>query len=197
MKYLPLFSNIVVFMIRVTFFRDCMYSAEAWSACSCNGTQTREIHVQQQPQCGGTPCPPTTRVCPAPKEMDCKYVSSPWSPCGCEGTQNRTHVMISTPVCGGQPCPNTSETRSCIKPGTCSASNITLISYNLLVIVVVVPIVAICMITLCVSLLIRGKKKKIEKREELKNKEKIAAIANAAYSPGVDHIYENPYEYPK
>ena len=147
-------------MIRVTFYRNCMYSAEAWSACSCNGTQTREIHVQQQPQCGGNPCPPNTRVCPTPKEMDCKYVSSPWSPCGCEGTQNRTHVMISTPVCGGQPCPNTSETRFCIKPGTCSASKMT---QNLLVIVVVVPIVAIGMVILWVSLLVRRKKKKTEK----------------------------------
>jgi hypothetical protein len=89
----------------------------AWSTC-VNGTQTRTRTVVQQPQNGGTACPPLTESRECCNPVNCVVSEwGPWSAC-VNNLKTRTRTVLTPASCGGTPCPVLSETVDCVAP-TC------------------------------------------------------------------------------
>ena len=92
---------------------NCVVSEwSAWGPC-IDGVQTRTRTVIQQPQNGGTACPPLieTRSCCTP--VNCVVSAwSAWGPC-IEGVETRTRTIVTPASCGGTACPTLIETREC------------------------------------------------------------------------------------
>lgn len=101
---------------------NCVVSEwSAWGPC-IDGVQTRTRIIIQQPQNGGTACPPLveTRSCCTP--VNCVVSAwSAWGPC-IEGVETRTRTVVTPASCGGTACPPLIETRSCCTPVNCVVS---------------------------------------------------------------------------
>ena len=70
----------------------CAYTYDAWSACTSNGTQTRNLLTSSPAGCTGTPVltQPCTYVPPTPSA--CTYAYGAWGACLSTGTQVRSLV---------------------------------------------------------------------------------------------------------
>jgi|688.fasta_scaffold10085_10 DUF971 family protein len=92
---------------------NCVVSEwSEWGPC-VDGVQTRTRTVIQQPQNGGTACPPLveTRECCTP--VNCVVSAwGPWSDC-VGGVKTRTRTVTTPASCGGTPCPVLEETIEC------------------------------------------------------------------------------------
>lgn len=92
---------------------NCVVSEwSAWGPC-IDGVETRTRTVIQQPQNGGTACPPLieTRECCTP--VNCVVSAwGPWSDC-VDGVRERARTVITPASCGGTPCPTLQEIEEC------------------------------------------------------------------------------------
>lgn len=107
---------------------NCVVSDwSAWSTC-VNGVQTRTRTVIQQPQNGGTACPPLTETRECCTPVNCVVSAwGPWSEC-VGGQQTRTRTVVTPASCGGTACPSLTETQSCgTPPATCPPPEFTVV----------------------------------------------------------------------
>jgi hypothetical protein len=92
---------------------NCVVSEwSAWSTC-VNGVQTRTRTVTQQPQNGGTPCPPLTETRECCNPVNCVVSEwGPWTDC-VGGVKTRARTVTTPASCGGTACPPLEETVEC------------------------------------------------------------------------------------